>query len=253
MLTQAITAITSAAGALGGGILGWLGQKDANEANALEAQKNRDFQHAESQEQMAYQTRMSNSAYQRATEDMRAAGINPMLAFSQGGASTPAGQAGSGAQATAGNAGEKLGAGIESAAKLGIIAKDLEAKDADIKLMKNQAAAARANEQLADTTQSGVVTDNAMKTLEYVQKNANINSATKAEREENDLRTIRAKINKTMAIPDAVGERLGPVLKGLSSAQAIRRGGTPPPPPSNFYQHESRLRNSPAYRNSLRR
>lgn len=39
---------------------------------------------------------MSNSAYQRAMTDMEKAGINPMLAFRQGGASQPTGNAGSG-------------------------------------------------------------------------------------------------------------------------------------------------------------
>lgn len=55
--------------------------------NAEQAQINRDFQE-----------RMSNSQYQRATKDMMAAGINPMLAISQGGAGN---LSGSGASASA--------------------------------------------------------------------------------------------------------------------------------------------------------
>lgn len=59
--------------------------REANRITQEENQKNRDFQE-----------RMSSSAYQRAMKDMSAAGLNPMLAFSQGGASTPGGSAGSG-------------------------------------------------------------------------------------------------------------------------------------------------------------
>lgn len=52
----------------------------ANQASELAAQRSMDFTE-----------RMSNTSWQRGTEDMKAAGINPMLAFQQGGATTPGG------------------------------------------------------------------------------------------------------------------------------------------------------------------
>ena len=61
-----------------------------NRFNAEQAQLNRDWQE-----------KMSNSAYQRAVADMRKAGINPILAATQGGASTPSGATASGGASSA--------------------------------------------------------------------------------------------------------------------------------------------------------
>ncbi len=58
----------------------FLGQRKQNIANRQMAR-----------EQMAFQERMSSTAYQRGVKDMRSAGLNPMLAFQQGGASSPGG------------------------------------------------------------------------------------------------------------------------------------------------------------------
>lgn len=55
-------------------------------ASAKQAQ---DFSKSEREAAQAWQKMMSDTSYQRAVEDMKKAGINPILAYAQGGASTP--------------------------------------------------------------------------------------------------------------------------------------------------------------------
>ena len=65
---------------IGAALIGAAGQFISNKQTANSAKK-----------QMEFQAGMSNTSYQRAMADMRAAGLNPILASKMGGASTPAG------------------------------------------------------------------------------------------------------------------------------------------------------------------
>lgn len=117
-----------AAGGIVGGLSSLVGGIMTNNASKDIAQQANQFSAQQTQAQMDFQERMSNTQYQRAVADLKAADLNPMLAYTQGGAGTPTGAAAVGQQAQLHNPAAGL---ASSAATMANIKADLEQKEAN--------------------------------------------------------------------------------------------------------------------------
>lgn len=209
------------------GGLNYLSQESANRANADLAREQRAWASEEARiaresnaEQAwlnrKFQESMSNTAYQRAVEDMKAAGINPMLAYMKGGASTPGGAQGS-ASAPSGTSarvessriGDAFKESLATAMQVSRFEKEMQAADAAIDLDKARAAGESAATEVAKATAK-----QQKATLPAVEAEAR-------------ARKKHGEIDETLAPVDAGIDRLGRVVNTATSAvRGLFSGGT---------------------------
>ena len=161
------------------------------------------------EKQMGFQREMSNTAYQRAMTDIRAAGINPLL-MTPGGASTPSGAMASLNVPQPG----KIGAGLASSAKDAVtLAVGLENQKADTDL-KHDTSGKVVQESMESARRTANIQQDTYKKAEEVRKARA--DADMAERE-NKLSKMRYPVDKKLMVPDAVIDRINTVVRGSSA------------------------------------
>lgn len=151
---------------MGGGAAAgsFFGAQQTNQANQDIAKMTNEFSAQQTAINREWQERMSNTSYQRAMADMRKAGLNPMLAFSQGGAAVPSGGAPQGVMNRNENA---VGAGINSAATAMNTANALNAQRSQQGLQAAQSTQAVAQANKSEAEKTSIMDDNARKAGMY--------------------------------------------------------------------------------------
>jgi len=176
-------------------------------------------------EQMAFQERMSNSAYERATADMRRAGLNPALAYQNGGASTPSGSLATVQAERPGDVGAGFANSAKSAANLSASMQNLTAdtgqKESTVKL--NNANADVAAVQAQKITATAKETETNTRLLEQnLQKAKHETKKAQAEAKikeaEAPVVEAQSKYDKAAAGYDAIADRVLNAIGGITSA-----------------------------------
>lgn len=200
----------------------------ANDAARDNAREAMNFSRESADQAMAFSERMSSSAYQRVVDDMRKAGINPMLAIDQGGSSSPGGQSAAGVAAPVTTArmeapgvtraqyedplvgmGQQLGSGMSSALEWHRRGKDMFHADLGLKQAGALATLAETNNRNADT---------ANKTLQNERENMTL----RADVDQKTYQNYKTQAETALTHQETINKAIDQVVKqlGVTSAKA---------------------------------
>jgi len=201
----------------------------ANDANLAESALNRQFQE-----------RMSNTAYQRGMADMKSAGLNPTLAYMQGGASAP-----SGSTATVQSESKTglAGAAIDAATKFGAFKQQATAlqqqqsvNESTINLQQTNAAKQIAETQTESEKQNQIRADTALKIKEGKLKDRDLHQPGALEAVNRKGGELVKKLldSVTSSATDKYKQQTEHIIKSIPSPEEWQKRHSKKPP--SFYE-----------------
>lgn len=208
-----------------GGALGLVGTLATNASNEKQTGDTNRMNADSMKNQMDFQERMSNTAYVRAMEDMKNAGLNPMLGYKTGGASTPAGSSGGFQAAKMENA---LGNAVNSAIAVRQVRSDVAQKESQAELNAASAGAAKTQAD-ANVASAQAARANAQKStaeaISVARRNdiegGAVDTMKKTFRNQAEADLAKARANKDFAGYDNLVPRINQGLGGLNSAKDL--------------------------------
>lgn len=238
--------VSTAAAPVIGGVIDYWSQNNANESNeriaagniafqremwdkgsafnSAQAALNRQWQEDMYHKSERYNTEMSNTQFQRGIADLEAAGLNKMLAYTKGGASSPQMSAPSGSSASspgtpsgamipkvAPKIGDAIKSGITSALEYARLKKDIDATDSQIRVNRELEQTQRTQQQL---NQSAARKQDVEAANMSLQKNA-IAKEAKAREGQAELDQLKQDLQRGTITYDHYAERVAEILAGL--------------------------------------